>query len=133
LNFQVVQITLSLKGLNVIPDKKEGETDNKDGGDDKAKGDKKEDKKKDKSDKKKEEKKAKKEPKKPKIETIKEPLEFEITLLDRANMSAELKKASKDKLEALANHDREKKARLVLIHNPRSEIKLVVVLRLTIC
>ena len=94
----------------IIPDKKEGEGEAKEGDEAKADGDKK----KEKADKKKEAKKEpKKEPKKPKIETIKEPLEFEITLLDMANMTAELKKASKDKLEALATHDREKKARSV--------------------
>ena len=64
--------------------------------------------------KKKEDKKPKKEPKKPKIETIKEPLEFDVTLMDMVNMTTDQKKVSTDKLDALTAHDREKKARCVL-------------------
>ncbi len=53
----------------------------------------------------------KKEPKKPKIETIKAPLVFEVTLLDLANVTEDQKKASRDKLDALDEHDRQKKAK----------------------
>ena len=94
-----------------ITDKKEGEGE--ESGDNKTEEGKKDEKSKktDKADKKKEEKKVKKEPKKPKIETFKEPLEFEMTLSDLINMTAEKKTASKEKLEALTAHDRAKKAR----------------------
>ena len=97
-----------------ITDKKEGEGE--ESGDNVTEEGKKDDKSKktDKADKKKEEKKVKKEPKKPKIETFKEPLEFEMTLSDLINMTAEKKTASKEKLEALTAHDRAKKARYYL-------------------
>ena len=106
----------------VVTDKKEGESE--DGGDEstgenKSESGKKDEKKKSdkKDDKKKEEKKddkkpaAKKEPKKPKIETLKEPLEFEVTLTDLANMTSDQKKASREKLDALTEFDRAKRAR----------------------
>ena len=84
--------------LCFITDKKEGEGE--ESGDGKTEDGKKDDKTKktDKADKKKEDKKAKKEPKTPKIETFKEPLEFEVTLSDLANMTAEQKTASKENL-----------------------------------
>ncbi len=99
-----------------VADKKEGEEGgDESAGENKSDSDKKDEKKKTdkKDDKKKDDKKpaAKKEPKKPKIETLKEPLEFEVTLTDLANMTSDQKKASKDKLEALTEHDRAKKAR----------------------
>lgn len=106
----------------VVTDKKEGESEdgaNEPTGESKPESGKKEEKKKSdkKDDKKKDEKKpaAKKEPKKPKIETLKEPLEFEVTLTDLANMTADQKKASKDKLDALTEHDRAKRARYIFI------------------
>jgi hypothetical protein len=64
-----------------------------------------------KKDAKKEEKKVKKEPKKPKIETIKAPLVFEVTLMDLANITDDQKKASREKLDILDEHDRQKKAK----------------------
>ena len=97
-----------------FPDKKEFIGENAESGDAKPEeGSKKDEKKKEKTgtDKKKEEKKAKKEPKKPKIEILKEPLEFEVSLMDLANITADHKKSSREKLDALTAHDREKKAR----------------------
>lgn len=102
----------------VVTDKKEGESEDgasESTGESKPESGKKDEKKKSdqKDEKKKDEKKpaAKKEQKKPKIETLKEPLEFEVTLTDLANMTADQKKASKDKLDALTEHDRAKRAR----------------------
>ena len=96
----------------LFSDKNEGEGENAESVDSKQEeGSKKDDKKKEKANKKVEEKKVKKEPKKPKIETLKESLDFEVSILDLSNMTAEQKKSSKEKLDALTAHDRQKKAR----------------------
>jgi hypothetical protein len=106
--FSAFSERLTISPSTNFVDKKDGEADTKESGDDKKED--KKDKKSSGGDKKKEEKKKEK---KPKIETLKEPLDFEVTLLDRANMTADQKKSARDKLEALAAHDREKKSRLI--------------------
>ena len=80
------------------------ETDAKDGDKDSKKDKKKDGDKKD-ADKKKKKEEKKKEPKKPKIESIKEPLEFTVRVVDMLEPSEKMLTQSREKLQALNEHD----------------------------
>ena len=96
---------------------KEGEKKDGKKGKDKGK-----DKKKD--DKKKEEKKKEEEPKKkefkPKIETLKEPLEFEVRIVDMPRLTEKHVKESKEKLKALNDRDELKKKKETALNSLES-------------